>query len=59
MIPKETPGFHVVRRMDKMGLNTAQMAEIRLGVCGSCGKPTRCQGAGANLFTHSMTWERR
>src|SRR5262249_38732694 len=52
-------GYRVVRRMDKMGLNTAQMGEIRLE---DCAVPIEnrlgAEGAGANLFTHSMTWER-
>src|SRR5262249_18469383 len=43
----------------KMGLNTAQMGEIRLEDC-QVPLENRLgpEGAGANLFTHSMTWER-
>ncbi len=59
LIEKDCPGFNVVRRMEKMGLNTAQMAEIRLE---NCEVPAEnrlgAEGAGASLFTHSMTWER-
>ena len=33
LIEKDSPGFRVVRRMEKMGLNTAQMAEICLEDC--------------------------
>ncbi len=59
LIEKGSPGFRVVRRMEKMGLNTAQMAEIRLEDC-EVPAENRLgpEGAGANLFTHSMTWER-
>ncbi len=59
LVETSRPGFKVLRRIDKMGMNTAQMGEILLENCevdedDRLGK----EGAGTNLFTHSMTWER-
>lgn len=52
-------GFGVGARLDKMGLKTSPMCELFLDDCevpeeNRLGK----EGAGTNLFTHSMTWER-
>ncbi|HMP79593.1 MAG TPA: acyl-CoA dehydrogenase family protein [Pirellulaceae bacterium] len=59
LVEGHRPGLHVIRRIDKMGMNTAQMGEIKFEDCEvpeshRLGK----EGAGAMLFTHSMTWER-
>jgi L-prolyl-PCP dehydrogenase len=59
LVETNTPGFQVSRTMDKMGLKTSPMAELFFDNCevpveNRLGK----EGAGKNLFTHSMTWER-
>jgi len=59
VVEKGTKGFSVARHLEKMGLKTSPMAELFFDDCevpeeNRLGK----EGAGQNLFTHSMTWER-
>ena len=59
LVENKFPGFHVSRTLDKMGLKTSPMGELffencEVPVANRLGR----EGAGKNLFTHSMTWER-
>lgn len=59
LVEKSFKGFSVARKLEKMGLRTSPMAELFFEDCevpeaNRLGK----EGAGASLFTHSMTWER-
>jgi hypothetical protein len=59
LVEKSFLGIPNVRPLDKMGLRTSPMSEIFFEKCevpesNRLGK----EGAGASLFTHSMTWER-
>lgn len=59
LVEKSFPGFSAARQLEKMGLRTSPMAELFFDECevpeeNRLGK----EGAGASLFTHSMTWER-
>jgi alkylation response protein AidB-like acyl-CoA dehydrogenase len=59
LVERDTPGLSVTRHVEKMGLRTSPMGELFLEDCEvpeemRLGK----EGAGQNLFTHSMTWER-
>ncbi|HEU4428106.1 MAG TPA: acyl-CoA dehydrogenase family protein [Myxococcota bacterium] len=59
LIEKGTPGFQAIGATRKMGMRTSPMCELFLENCevpveNRLGK----EGAGTNLFTHSMTWER-
>lgn len=59
LIDKETPGLHVGRPIEKMGLRTAPYAEI---VLQDCEVPVDARlgktGNGGTIFKHSMGWER-
>jgi alkylation response protein AidB-like acyl-CoA dehydrogenase len=59
LVEKTFKGFSVARPLEKMGLRTSPMAEIFLSDC-EVAETNRLgrEGAGASLFTHSMTWER-
>jgi alkylation response protein AidB-like acyl-CoA dehydrogenase len=59
LVEKTFPGFSVTRTVHKMGLKTSPMAELffdncEVPVANRLGR----EGAGKNLFTDSMTWER-
>ena len=59
LVEKGSPGFEVGPKLQKMGLRTSPMNELFFNDCvvpveNRLGK----EGAGSNLFTHSMTWER-
>ncbi len=59
LVEKGTSGLQVGKKLDKMGMRTSPMAELffddlRVPVENRLGK----EGAGKNLFTDSMTWER-
>jgi len=59
LVDKSSPGLQVSSKIEKMGLRTSPMAELFFDECevpaeNRLGK----EGAGASLFTHSMTWER-
>ncbi len=59
VVDASSPGVSVVRTVEKMGLRTAQMGELRFD---GCEVPVTdrlgAEGNGAALFTHSMSWER-
>jgi alkylation response protein AidB-like acyl-CoA dehydrogenase len=59
LVEKGTPGLSVGKKIEKMGMRTSPMAELffdemEVPVENRLGK----EGAGRNLFTDSMTWER-
>jgi hypothetical protein len=59
LVPRDTPGMTVGRKLEKMGLRTSPMAELFFEDCrvpaeNRLGR----EGAGTSLFTHSMNWER-
>ena len=59
LIERDAKGFSVGQPIEKMGLNTAPMAELVLEDCelpatSMLGRP----GQGAAIFNHSMGWER-
>jgi hypothetical protein len=59
IVEKGMPGFSVSRELDKMGLRTSPMGEL---VFQDCFVPLENrlgpEGAGSNIFNHSMEWER-
>jgi hypothetical protein len=59
LVERETPGFHVGREIEKMGLRTSRMAEL---VFEDCRVPAANllgrEGRGAQIFNDSMEWER-
>jgi hypothetical protein len=59
IVEKASKGFGVVRTLEKMGLRTSPMADLLFENC-EVPEENRLgnEGAGASLFTHSMTWER-
>ena len=59
IVPAGSPGFRVVREIDKMGLRTVPMGEVafencRLPLAALLGR----EGRGAEVFNASMAWER-
>jgi alkylation response protein AidB-like acyl-CoA dehydrogenase len=59
LVEKDTPGFSVGKKMDKMGLRTSPMAEIVLSGCRvGAGLRLGREGRGAEVFNCSMAWER-
>jgi alkylation response protein AidB-like acyl-CoA dehydrogenase len=59
IVPRDTPGFRVVREISKMGVRTVPMGEIAFEGCevpseGLLGR----EGRGAEVFNCSMEWER-
>jgi hypothetical protein len=59
LVDTSSKGSSVGRQLEKMGLRTSPMAEVFFDECevheeNLLGR----EGAGASLFTHSMTWER-
>jgi alkylation response protein AidB-like acyl-CoA dehydrogenase len=59
LVPRETPGFRVVREIPKMGLRTVPMGEVMLEDC-SVPDELRLgrEGRGGEVFSGSMEWER-
>jgi alkylation response protein AidB-like acyl-CoA dehydrogenase len=59
LIPKETPGFRVVREIPKMGIRTVPMGEVALE---DCELPNDAllgrAGRGGEVFQDAMEWER-
>ena len=59
ILPKDTPGFRVVRTINKLGVRTVPMGEA---VFEDCALPLDAmlgrQGRGAQVFQSSMEWER-
>src|SRR5262249_15159478 len=59
LIPRDTPGFRVVREIPKMGLRTTLMGELALDRCELPGDALLGrEGRGAEVFNASMEWER-
>ncbi len=59
IVPVDTPGFRVVRAINKMGVRTVPMGEIAFEDClvpadAMLGR----EGRGAEIFNASMEWER-
>jgi hypothetical protein len=59
LVEKDTPGLHVSRDLDKMGLRTAPMGEVVLEDC-FAPEENRIgpEGIGSTIFNSSMEWER-
>ena len=59
IVERDTPGFRVGRRIEKMGLKTSPMAEL---IFEDCIVPAENrlgrEGRGAQVFNESMEWER-
>lgn len=59
LVEKGSPGFRVGQKFEKMGLRTSPIAEL---VFENVFVPSEAVlggvGAGSNIFTHSMDWER-
>jgi alkylation response protein AidB-like acyl-CoA dehydrogenase len=59
IIPRDTPGFRIVREIPKMGLRTAPMGELAFE---DCALPADAllgrEGRGAEVFQCAMEWER-
>lgn len=59
IIPKETPGFRVVREIPKLGVRTVPMGELALENCTvTANALLGREGRGAEVFNCSMEWER-
>ncbi len=60
IIPRDTPGFRVVREIPKMGVRTVPMGEVAFE---DCELPSDAllgrEGRGAEVFNCSMEWETR
>jgi alkylation response protein AidB-like acyl-CoA dehydrogenase len=59
LVDKDTPGFRVGKKIDKMGLRTSPMAELIFEDC-EIPESQRLgrEGRGATVFNDSMEWER-
>jgi alkylation response protein AidB-like acyl-CoA dehydrogenase len=59
LVDRDTPGFKVGKKIEKMGLTTSPMAEL---VFDDCAIPVTNrlgrEGRGATIFNDSMEWER-
>jgi alkylation response protein AidB-like acyl-CoA dehydrogenase len=59
LIPRNTPGFHVVREIPKLGMRTAPMGEL---VFENCVLPAESllgrEGRGSRIFNAALEWER-
>lgn len=59
IVEKDTPGFSVSKRLDKLGLRTSPMAEIVFDECRlPAGQRLGREGRGVEVFECSMEWER-
>jgi alkylation response protein AidB-like acyl-CoA dehydrogenase len=59
VVDRDTPGFHVGREIDKMGLRTAPMAELYFDDCRvPIGSRLGNEGNGATIFGDAIEWER-
>ena len=59
IVEKDTPGFLVEKKLGKMGLRTAEMAQLRLAECRiPAANRIGPEGIGRSLFAHVMEWER-
>ena len=59
LLTKDTPGFHVVREIPKLGMRTAPMGEL---VFENCELPPESllgrEGRGSRIFNQALEWER-
>jgi alkylation response protein AidB-like acyl-CoA dehydrogenase len=59
VLPRDTPGLHVVREIPKMGMRTAPMGEV---VFENCELPADAllgrEGRGSQIFQFALEWER-
>jgi len=59
LVPRDTPGFRVVREIPKLGVRTVPMGELAFE---NCALPPESllgrEGRGAEVFNCSMDWER-
>jgi len=59
LIDRDTPGFQVVREIDKLGMRTAPMGEL---VFENCELPAEAllgrEGRGSRIFNQALEWER-
>src|SRR3954452_4021743 len=59
LVPRDTPGFRVVREIKKLGVRTVPMGELAFA---GCSLPIDSllgrEGRGAEVFNCSMEWER-
>jgi alkylation response protein AidB-like acyl-CoA dehydrogenase len=59
IVPRETPGFRVVREIPKLGMRTVPMGELAFEDCElPLGSLLGRAGRGAEVFNGSMEWER-
>jgi hypothetical protein len=59
LVEKDAPGFMPLRNVEKMGLRTAPLAELEFRDCTvPASQRLGNEGAGKNVFTEAMTWER-
>jgi alkylation response protein AidB-like acyl-CoA dehydrogenase len=59
LVPRDTPGFRVVREIPKMGYRTAPMGELAFEECVLPAESLLGRvGRGAEVFQCSMEWER-
>jgi alkylation response protein AidB-like acyl-CoA dehydrogenase len=59
LVPRDTPGFRVVREIRKMGLHTVPMGELAFEDCAlPLDSVLGREGRGAEVFHFSMEWER-
>jgi alkylation response protein AidB-like acyl-CoA dehydrogenase len=59
LVEKGTPGFRTGQKFEKMGLRTSPISELIFeDVCVPAEAILGGIGAGSNIFTHSMDWER-
>ncbi len=59
LIERDTPGFHVVREIPKLGLRTAPMGELAFDNCVlPAGSLLGREGRGGPIFNAALEWER-
>ena len=59
IVPRDAPGFRVVREIRKLGLRTVPMGELAFEDCRiPLGNQLGREGRGAEVFNCSMEWER-
>ena len=59
LVDRDTPGFHVGREIEKMGLRTAPMADLVFEDCRvPVGNRLGREGNGATIFGDAIEWER-
>jgi alkylation response protein AidB-like acyl-CoA dehydrogenase len=59
LIERDTPGFHVVREIPKLGLRTAPMGELVFDNCVlPAGSLLGREGRGGPIFNAALEWER-